>query len=149
MFCIIHLLVIYFASAVSGWSTIFEWMILVYFFPLVVLQLTSTLQSWTLFDYLCCIFHVHHHFLQSSFCSEFGWLISYVVLLSKFMIFWYSILAIYTHDYNNQSSSMFCWCLFDEMYLSLGIPVGCTDVSVIRVGIVDLLGPCRSSLKQF
>lgn len=67
-----------------------------------------------------------------------GWLL---VLFSKFMIFWYSILAEYIFNYQNnqfsynqfkQSSTIICCCFSGDIYI-------CTDFFVCIFGCTDFV----------
>ena len=95
-------------------------------------ELTYTSSFWAWFDHFGCILHyLYNHSPQPSFfvLNFDGWLI---VLSSKSMIFWYSILFVNIYDYDNRSSSIICCCFSGGMYISLGILVSCCICTLWR-----------------
>lgn len=78
-------------------------------------------------DYKCCPANLW--FYDTPFSHTFTFIIH------TYYIYIYN-------DCNNRNSSIICFRLSGDMYLSLGIPVGCTDVSSICTA-VDFLGSLR------
>ena len=156
--CIMYLGIICFIDIVSKWCTFFKYYLLISFvcFSCCCIyscyinccgshhkDLNLALESWVWLEYklTCYMFHVHHHSPQSSsFFREFRRLnLNLYEFLSKFLIFWYSILTIYIYNYNNENSLIICCCLSDDIYFFFCI--GCEDVSSICAA--NLLGSSR------
>ena len=83
-------------------------------------------------------------FVLFSLISKAFWDWDWLFLLSsKFMIFCYSILHIFTYSYNNRISSIIFCCFSGDMYFSFGISLGCVNVSSIFASGIYLLGSSR------